>query len=66
MNRAMRESANRSDLELMLAIERARGPNRVRSSKNKSRWDRDLWSAYVLDGPARLRGAANDPPHDAA
>lgn len=62
------ERPARSDLDLMLAVERTRRRNRVHARRRidrQSREDRDLWSAYVLDGPARAR-AANEPPPEIA
>ena len=50
-----------SDVDLMLAVERTRRRNRA-----SRRWERDLWTAYVLDGPGRLGSAANEPPPDIA
>ncbi|MBL8944209.1 MAG: hypothetical protein JNK45_13715 [Myxococcales bacterium] len=54
-----------SDLDLTLAVARARGPNRM-AKQRQARWDRDLWQAYVLDGPGRRGGAANEPPAEPA
>lgn len=61
------ERPARSDLDLMLAVERTRRPNRVHARRRLDRQSRqrDLWSAYVLDGPARAR-AANEPPPEVA
>ncbi len=50
-----------SDADLMLAVERARRRNRV-----NGRLERELWSAYVLDGAGPTPPAANDPPPDVA
>lgn len=54
-----------SDLDLTLAVRRARGPNRM-AVQRQSPWDRDLWQAYVLDGPGRRGSAANEPPPEPA
>jgi hypothetical protein len=54
-----------SDLELMLAVERAKRPNRERAGRRNG-WERELWNAYVLDGPGRMTPAANVRPADSA
>lgn len=60
-------SQRASDLDLMLSVERARGPNRaVDRHRRQSRWARELWSAYVLDGPGRIARPANDRPLESA
>lgn len=49
-----------------VAVLTGRTKRRRRSSANKrDGWDRDLWGAYLLDGPARP-SAANAPPPDVA
>ena len=52
----------------MLAVERTRRRNRVNARHRLERHsrERDLWSAYVLDGPARPQPAANEPPPEVA
>jgi hypothetical protein len=54
-----------SDVELMLAVERSRRRNRA-AGKKADAWYRDLWSAYVVDGPGRLGPAVNEPPQEIA
>lgn len=45
----------------MLAIGQPRRRNRW-----GRQWERDLWTAYVLDGPGRPGSAANEPPPEVA
>jgi hypothetical protein len=57
----MKPRNHKTDAELTLTVERAK--SRARRSDH---WERDLWTAYVLDGPGRPRPAANEPPPDIA
>ena len=58
------KSRHTSDQDLVLAVERAKRRNRSSASRRDG-WERELWSAYLLDGPARMR-AANGPPIESA
>ncbi len=51
-----------SDQELVLAVARAKGRNRSSANKRNG-WERELWTAYLHDGPARSPGAS-EPPTD--
>ena len=54
-----------SDIDLVLEVNRAKRRNRANATKQGG-WERELWAAYLPEGPAPRPRAANEPLDDIA